>query len=120
VRLRSLFMSNCGLTDLAIDHLVGPLSNREHPVQILELRKNRITNDGALKLAQVFMESCPLEFSLFLNNNPDIGEEGVVALAKAVIENQGRLKVNLKDSCQGLTDSDKADVMKMTKNKIRF
>lgn len=120
VRLRSLFMSNCGLTDVAVDHLIAPLSNPEHSVQILELRKNQITNAGALKLAQVMMETCPLEFSLFLNNNPEIGEEGVIGLAKAVIENQGKLKVNLKDSCRGLTDSDKADVMRMTRNKIRF
>ena len=120
VRLRSLFMSGCGLTDLAVDHLIGPLSNPEHCMQILELRKNFITNDGASKLAAVLTESCPLEFSLFLNSNPEIGEEGVVALAKAVIETQGRLKVNLKDSCASLTQEDKADVMRMTKNKIRF
>ena len=120
VRLRSLFMSGCGLTDLSVDHLVGPLSNPEHGIQILELRKNFITNDGAIKLAAVLTESCPLEFSLFLNSNPAIGEEGVVALAKAVIETQGRLKVNLKDSCPTLTAEDKADVMRMTRNKIRF
>ncbi len=120
VRLRSLFMSGCGLTDLAVNHLMGPLSNPEHGLQILELRKNCITDTGATQLAAVLTESCPLEFSLFLNNNPEIGEEGVVSLAKAVIETQGRLKVNLKESCVNLSAQDKADVMRMTKNKIRF
>lgn len=121
VRLRSLFMSGCGLTDMGVGHLIQPLSNPEHSLQILELRKNSISDHGAESLANVFMATpSPVEFSLFLNSNPDIGETGVIALAKAVIENQGRLKVNLKDSGRGLSEQDKADVMRMTKNKLRF
>jgi hypothetical protein len=114
-------MSGCGLTDMGVGHLIQPLSNPEHSLQILELRKNSISDHGAESLANVFMATpSPVEFSLFLNSNPDIGETGVIALAKAVIENQGRLKVNLKDSGRGLSEQDKADVMRMTKNKLRF
>ncbi len=122
VQLRSLFMSNCGITDDGIDSLIAPLSHPEQTLRILELRKNSISNTGAETLAKIlsYPSMVTPEFTLFLNNNSAIGAEGAIALAKAVVESQGRLKVWLKDTCADLTDQDKAEISKFTKNHVRF
>lgn len=122
VQLRSLFASGCGITDAGVQSLVKPLEHPEQSLHILELRKNGITDDGAEVLANALSHPSVLspEFTLFLNANSAIGERGAVALAKAVIESQGRLKVWMKDTCSDLSASDKADIMKFTKNHIRF
>jgi len=122
VNLRSLFLSGCGVTDTGVEHMMPHLAHPEQSVHILELRKNEITDLGAEMLAKALGKpnfNTP-QFSLFLNSNQQIGEEGVVSLAKAVIESQGRLKVMLKDSCPDLSQQDKDEVMRLTKNKIRF
>lgn len=122
VKLRSLFMSNCGITDTGINSLVAPLSHPEQSLRILELRKNGITDDGAEMLAQVLSYPSVItpEFTLFLNGNQEIGERGVVSLAKAVVESQGRLKVWMKDTCKSMSSDDKAEISKFTRNHIKF
>jgi Ran GTPase-activating protein (RanGAP) involved in mRNA processing and transport len=122
VQLRSLFLSGCGISDVGVNHLLPHLAHPEQSVYILELRKNDITDTGVEMLAQALGKpnvSTP-QFTLFLNSNTLIGEDGVVSLAKAVIESQGRLKVNLKDSVPNMSIEDKSEIMKLTKNKIRF
>ena len=122
VNLRSLFLSNCGVSDVGVQSLLAPLQWAEQSMHILELRNNGITDEGAEMLAEALKtpNTHTPEFSLFLNNNQAIGERGVIALAKAVIESQGRLKVWLKDACPHLSPEDKAEIVKFTKNRIRF
>ena len=122
VKLRSLFVSGCGITDVGVGNLVGPLCLPQQSLHILELRKNQITDDGAEALAEVLSVPAPHgpEFSLFLSGNSGIGERGAVALAKAVIESNGRLKVWLKDTCPNMSADDKAEIMKFTKNHLKF
>jgi hypothetical protein len=122
VKLRSLFMSNCGISDEGIESLVAPLSHPEQSLHILELRKNSISDNGAEVLAKILSYPSVVtpEFTLFLNGNTGIGSQGAVALAKAVVESQGRLKVWMKDTCGDLSQEDKADISKFTKNHIRF
>lgn len=122
VQLRSLFMSNCGITDEGIESLVAPLSHPEQSLRILELRKNSISDTGADMLAKVlsYPSAVTPEFTLFLNSNSAITGAGAVALAKAVIESNGRLKVWMKDTCQDLSADDKMEIAKFTKNHIKF
>ena len=122
VQLRSLFLSGCGISDTGVESLVKPLQYPEQSLHILELRKNAITDAGAEMLANVLSvpSTTNPEFTLFLNANKGIGERGAVALAKAVVESQGRLKVWMKDTCQDLSADDKAEIMKFTRNHIRF
>jgi len=122
VQLRSLFMSNCGITDEGIESLVAPLSHPEQSLRILELRKNSISDTGADMLAKVlsYPSAVTPEFTLFLNSNGAITGAGAVALAKAVIESNGRLKVWMKDTCQDLSADDKMEIAKFTKNHIKF
>ena len=115
--LRSFFLSNCGITDLGVSNLVIPL-RQNISMQIMELRKNEITNDGAEMLADALKHK--RDFSLFLNDNQKIGEQGVVALAKSVVESGGGLKVWLKNACPDISDNDKEVISKFTKNGIRF
>ena len=122
VRLRSLFMTNCGISDEGIESLVRPLSHPEQSLHILELRKNQITDSGAETLAKIlsYPSAVAPEFTLFLNGNSSIGAQGAVALAKAVVESQGRLKVWLKDTCSDLSAEDKSEISQFTKNHVRF
>lgn len=123
VQLRSLFLSGCGITDEGVSYLLDPLAWPEQSMHILELRKNQIGDTGAELLAKVLGKPNAVrahQFSLFLNNNTNITEKGVLALAKAVIEAEGGLKVHLKDVCPDLSAADKADVMRVTKNRLRF
>lgn len=122
VQLRSLFLSGCGITDEGLHHLMGPLKWPEQSLHILELRKNGITDNGAELLAEVLGKpsvNTP-EFTLFLNANSQIGERGVVALAKAVVESNGSLKVWMKGTCESLSADDKADISRFTRNHIKF
>ena len=122
VQLKSLFASNCGVSDEGVESLVAPLSHPEQSLRILELRKNQVTDEGAETLAKVLSYPSVItpEFTLFLSGNSQIGERGAVALAKAVVESQGRLKVWLKDTCGELSEQDKAEIAKFTKNHIKF
>ena len=123
IRLRSLFMSGCGITDQGIHELISPLRWAEQSMHILELRKNQITDDGVEIIAQALSRPGTIntpQFSLFLNSNPLITDRGAIALAKAVIESEGRLKVWLKDTCVGLSEDEKKDIMKITKNHLKF
>jgi hypothetical protein len=115
-------MSNCGITDEGIESLVAPLSHPEQSLRILELRKNSISDTGADMLAKVlsYPSAVTPEFTLFLNSNGAITGAGAVALAKAVIESNGRLKVWMKDTCQDLSADDKMEIAKFTKNHIKF
>lgn len=115
-KIRSLFVSGCGITDDGVSLI--PM-NIPMNFQILELRKNSISNEGAELLAKKLTKTKG-EFTLFLNDNPQIGESGAVALAKAVIESEGRLKVWLKNSCVEMSTADKEEISKFTHNRIRF
>ena len=122
VNLRSLFLSNCGISDEGVSNLIQPLTYAEQSLHILELRKNQITDDGVEELAEALSRpsiNVP-EFSLFLSGNKSIGERGAVSLCKAVVESEGRLKVWLKDTCDSLSEEDKKEIMKFSKNHLKF
>ena len=122
VHLKSLFMSNCGISDEGVESLIAPLSHPEQSLRILELRKNSITDKGAELLAKVlsYPSTVTPEFTLFLSNNAEITGAGAVSLAKAVIESNDRLKVWMKDTCADLTGDEKAEIAKFTKNHVKF
>lgn len=122
VNLRSLFVSNCGISDEGIPSLIQPLMYAEQSLHILELRKNQISDDGAEQLAEALAKPSVItpEFSLFLSGNKNIGERGAVALCKAVVESEGRLKVWLRDTCDSLSQEDKNEIMKFSRNHLKF
>ncbi len=121
VKLRSLFMSNCGISDVGVSHLADPLRWPEQTMHILELRNNAISDAGAEMLAKVLGKPrSGYAFSLYLNGNTSISEQGILALAKAAIEAEGSLKVCLKDAGLGLSAQDKAELAKVTRNRLRF
>lgn len=123
VSLRSLFLSGCGVTDAGVSYLLDALAWPDQSMHILELRKNEITDDGAEELAKILGKPNPgreYDFSLYLNGNKRISDKGVLALAKATMEAQGGLKICLKDIGAELSAEDKKDVMRVTRNRIRF
>jgi hypothetical protein len=122
VKLRSLFASGCSITDEGVHSLVTPLRHPEQTLHILELRKNEISDDGVELMAEILSKPSVNnpDFTLFLNSNKSISVRGAVALAKAVVESNGRLKVWLKDTCLDLSEDDKKEIMRFTKNHVRF
>lgn len=122
VNLRSLFLSNCGISNEGISSLIQPLRYAEQSLHILELRNNEISDEGVEELAEALsIQSVKTpDFTLFLSGNRAIGEKGAVALCKAVVESEGRLKVWLKNTCESVSQEDKKELMRFAKNHLKF
>ena len=114
--IRSLFMSDCSLTDACVNELSSAIFKNEH-LGIIELRKNAISDSGAEALAEAFINN-PFhrEINIYLSDNK-ITEQGVVALTKATLSRTTPLKVWL--SGNNIPDEVKLEISRYTKN-IRF
>lgn len=87
--LRSLFLSNCGITDVGGSALAKALRQNDD-LMILELRRNALTDSAAAELAESLVNHPELAH-LYLTGNA-IGNSGALALASAVAELADRPK----------------------------
>jgi len=114
--LKSLFLSSCGLTSTGLVDLAASLTKNKD-MQILELRKNQITDEGAEALAEALIANMhPRPISVFLSGNL-VTDSGALSLAKASIYRDD-LKVWLMDS-PGISSEAKEEISRFTKN-LRF
>ncbi|KAN0031202.1 hypothetical protein ACTA71_010285 [Dictyostelium dimigraforme] len=74
--LKSLYISECGITSKSMEHLVDALSVN-HSIETIHLNSNKISNEGAVILSKLINSSCRLKnLSLFFCG---IGDNGANA-----------------------------------------
>lgn len=81
-KVRTLKLSNCGVSDLGCSDLYEGLRHNK-TLKHLVLSQNLITNDGALKLADALGRNGTLE-TLDLSHNPHIGDDGIIELCEVL------------------------------------
>ncbi len=114
--IKSLFLSACEISDHGVSGFSDSLA-RNSNLEILELRKNKISDVGCFALAESLKENpYPRSFVLYLSGNPDISDEGALALAKVAMTRN--VKVWLME-CPKISLEFKAEINKYS-NSLRF
>lgn len=116
IPMSSFFASSCEISDSGISGFAETLA-RNSRLEILELRKNKISDPGCFTLAQALNDNpYPRNFVLYLSGNSEISDEGALALAKVAMSRN--VKVWLME-CPKISEEFKTEINKYSKS-LRF
>ncbi|EER16472.1 conserved hypothetical protein [Perkinsus marinus ATCC 50983] len=116
--LETLLISGVNMTDEGLGYITEALKTN-NKLRLLEMRKNKLTDEGVVALAKVLKEDNTTLESLYLNANPGLTDVSVEVLADAVAARKGKLKVILLD-CENISFSARARAMARCGKKMRF
>ncbi|KAF4718538.1 hypothetical protein FOZ62_018144, partial [Perkinsus olseni] len=80
------------MTDEGLCYITEALKTN-NKLRLLEMRKNKLTDEGVVALAKVLKDDNSTLESLYLNANPGLTDISAEVLADAVAARKGKLKV---------------------------
>ena len=98
--LKELGVADCGMTDTGVASLADAL-HTNNTLERLSIRYNQISEEGASHIARV-LNSTGVLSSLWLSNNPEIGDKGLQSIFDALKQNKTLKELRI-DNC-GMTD----------------
>ncbi|KAF4754979.1 hypothetical protein FOZ63_033223 [Perkinsus olseni] len=116
--LETLLISGVNVTDEGLGYITEALKTN-NKLRLLEMRKNKLTDEGVVALAKVLKDDNSTLESLYLNANPGLTDISAEVLADAVAARKGKLKVILLD-CENISFSARARATARCGKKMRF
>ncbi|KAF4675229.1 hypothetical protein FOL46_002495 [Perkinsus olseni] len=116
--LETLLVSGVNMTDEGLGYVTEALKTN-NKLRLLEMRKNKLTDEGVVALAKVLKDDNSTLESLYLNANPGLTDISAEVLADAVAARKGKLKVILLD-CENISFSARARATARCGKKMRF
>ncbi|KAF4687383.1 casein kinase 2 regulatory subunit [Perkinsus olseni] len=89
--LETLLISEVNMTDEGLGYITEALKTN-NKLRLLEMRKNKLTDEGVVALAKVLKDDNSTLESLYLNANPGLTDISAEVLADAVAARKGKLK----------------------------